>query len=66
MEATARTTNRGIVRRIDDRASQREEKKPFSFSVDNGYLRSGKNFLSQRPQKTQRRQRLGLFTYPLS
>jgi len=39
IEATARTINRGIVSRTEDRPAQREDKNPFSLSVDNGYLR---------------------------
>jgi len=39
IETTARTIKRGIVRRTEERESQREERDPFSFSVvDNGYL----------------------------
>jgi len=44
IEATARTIKRGIVSRTEDRAAQREGKNPFSFSVDNGYLRTKKQF----------------------
>src|SRR5512136_2196187 len=38
IEATARTINRGIVSRTEDRPAQREGKNPFSLSVDNGCL----------------------------
>jgi hypothetical protein len=54
IEATARTINRGIVSRTEDRAAQREGKNPLSFSVDNGYLTTKKQFSlaeTQRPQR---------------
>jgi hypothetical protein len=35
MEATARMINRGMVKRMDEKESQREDRNPFSFSLDN-------------------------------
>jgi hypothetical protein len=54
IEATARTINRGIVSRTEDRAAQREGKNPFSFSVDNGYLRTKNTKLNRRDRRVRR------------
>jgi hypothetical protein len=53
IEATARTIKRGIVSRSEDRAAQREGRNPFSFSVDNGYLRTKNTKLNHSTAKPQ-------------